>query len=63
MTRIRELAEEKGVTLREVAEMIGCSDIRFMKYVDGKEPALLHQWNLERYFGRSIDYIMGRAEE
>ena len=57
--RFKELRLQKGVTQREVAEVIGCSANNYARYErEEREPDILTLRALSKYFGVSIDYML-----
>ena len=60
--RLKELRESKGLTQKEVAEIIGYSEISYTRYENGKrEPDISTLCKLAEYFKVTIDYLNGRA--
>lgn len=60
--RLKELRESKGLTQKEVAEIIGYSEISYTRYENGKrEPDISTLCKLAGYFKVTIDYLNGRA--
>ncbi len=63
-TRLRELREEKGVSMVELARAIGVSDAAVCKWENGvAEPKLSYIIRLAEYFDCSVDYITGNDGE
>lgn len=62
--RLKELREEKGVSMIELARAIGVSDAAVCKWENGiAEPKLGYIIRLAEYFDCSIDYISGNDGE
>ena len=62
--RLKELREEKGVSMIELARAIGVSDAAVCKWENGMaEPKLGYIIRLAEYFDCSIDYISGNDVE
>ena len=59
--RLKELRESKGLTQKEVAEIIGCSEISYARYENEKrEPDISTLCKLAEYFNVTVDYLIGR---
>lgn len=62
--RLRELREEKGVSMIELARAIGVSDAAVCKWENGlAEPKLSYILRLAEYFDCTVDYISGNDGE
>lgn len=61
MNRIKELRKNKGVTVKELSEIIGISQSMLSNYENGNsEPRDKETWQkLADYFGVSVAYIRG----
>ena len=60
--RLKELRESKGLTQKEVAEIIGYSEISYARYENGKrEPDISTLCKLAEYFNVTVDYLIGRG--
>lgn len=60
--RLRELREERGISQRELAEIIGISKGAVYYYEsDGRAPDIVTLEKLCDYFGVSADYLLGRT--
>ena len=58
--RLRELREESGVSMLELAHAIGVSDAAVCKWENGKaEPKIGYIIKLAEYFDCPIDYLLG----
>ena len=61
--RLRELREDRDLTLAEIAAMLGTSYQYYQKYEKGKHPLpITHLRTLCEYYGVSADYILGLPE-
>ena len=59
--RLKELRESKGLTQKEVAEIIGYSEISYARYEKGeREPDITTLCKLAEYFNVTVDYLIGR---
>ena len=62
--RIRELREARGLTQLAVAEELVCDQSLYSKYERGiRSLPLETAVHLAEYYGVSLDYLAGRAEE
>lgn len=62
--RLKELRDEKGVSMIELARAIGVSDAAVCKWENGvAEPKLSYIIRLAEYFDCSVDYITGNDGE
>ena len=62
--RIRELREEKGISMMTLAKAIGVSDTAVCKWEkQDSEPKLSYIAKLAEYFNCSADYIIGRSDD
>ncbi len=60
--RLKELRESKGLTQKEVAEIIGYSEISYARYEKGeREPDISTLCKLAEYFNVTVDYLIGRV--
>ena len=60
--RLKELRESKGLTQKEVAEIIGYSEISYARYEKGeREPDISTLCKLAEYFNVTVDYLIGRG--
>ncbi len=61
--RIRDLREERKLTQRQIAEVLGIRQQVYSKYELGvRSLPLEHLMKLCRYYGASADWILGLAE-
>ena len=61
--RIRDLREDRDLTQKQVAEMLGMSHTGYSKYETGENDiptAILIQ--LARFYNTSIDYLLGETK-
>ena len=59
--RLKELRESKGLTQKQVADVIGYSVLSYARYEKGeREPDIATLKTLADYFDVSVDYIIGR---
>lgn len=62
--RIRELREERGISMMTLAKAIGVSDTAVCKWENQiSEPKLSYIMKLSDYFNCSADYLMGRSDD
>ena len=62
--RLKELRLCKGVTQKEVADSIFCSSNDYARYErQEREPDIDTLKRLSRYFGVSVDYIIGNSDK
>ena len=60
--RLKEIRLKRGLTQKEVADVIGCSAGAYSKYeVGDREPSLDVLDKLADYYDVSVDYLIGRA--
>lgn len=58
--RIRDLRNDKDLTQKEVAEMLGMSQTGYSKYETGENDIPTHVLiALAKIYGVSIDYLLG----
>ena len=58
--RLRELRTKKGLSQREVAEMLGITRAAYNKYECGASKPIRRLDTLSAIFGVSADYILGK---
>ena len=62
--RIRELREERGISMMTLAKAIGVSDTAVCKWENqDSEPKLSYIIKLAEYFNCSADYLIGRSDD
>ena len=60
--RLKELRESKGLKQKEVAKIIGYSEISYARYEKGeREPDISTLCKLAEYFNVTVDYLIGRG--
>ena len=62
--RIRDLREDRDLTQKQVAQMLGMSQTGYSKYETGENDiptAVLIK--LARFYDTSIDYLLGQTDE
>lgn len=61
--RLKEMREDKDLTLSEIANILGTSYQYYQKYEKGKHPIpVKHLATLCKFYGVSADYILGLPE-
>lgn len=62
-TRIRSLREDKDLTQRQIAQMLGMSQTGYSKYETGENDIPTHVLiKLADFYGTTTDYILGRTD-
>lgn len=63
--RIKELREQKKLTQRELAELMGYKTTRSIQFLEADERTLDHKQliALADYFDVSLDYLVGRSDD
>lgn len=62
--RIRDLREDRDLTQRQIAEILGMSQTGYSKYETGENDiptSILIR--LADFYGTSIDYLLGRTDK
>ena len=61
--RIRELREDKDLTQKQIAQMLGMSQTGYSKYETGENdiPTSI-LLKLADFYGTSTDYLLGRTQ-
>lgn len=63
MNRLRELRKERGLTLRELGDVINTSNQNISNWEVGRSsPNIGYLIALADYFNVSIDYLVGRSD-
>lgn len=63
MNRLRELRKERGLTLRELGDVINTSNQNISNWEVGRSsPNIKYLTALADYFNVSIDYLVGRSD-
>lgn len=61
--RLRELRDERGLTQKQVAEMLHINSVTYLHYEkDQREPPLGLLADLAKFFDVSVDYLLGLSE-
>lgn len=64
MNRIREVRKSRGLTMKALGKMVGCSESTISVYETGKhEPDNQMLLKLSEVLDASIDYLLGKTEE
>ncbi len=62
--RIRDLREDRDMTQTQIAKMLGMSQTGYSKYETGENDIPTEILiKLARYYGTSIDYLLGESED
>ncbi len=62
--RIRDLREDADLKQRDLAEYLQCSQVSYSYYELGKREVPTAVWMaLARFYGVSVDYLMGLTDE
>ena len=62
--RLKELRKEKGLTQKEVANILGIHSVTYLHYEkDEREPPLKILAEMATFFGVSADYLLGLTDE
>ena len=61
--RLKELRKERGLTQKEVAEALGIHSVTYLHYEKGQhEPPLSLLADMAKFYGESVDYLLGIEE-
>lgn len=61
--KIAELREERHMSQRQLAQLIGTSNANLSRWEQGLVvPSVTECWKLADFFGVSIDFLCGRTE-
>lgn len=61
--RLKEQREELALTQRELAEKLGMNAVTYLHYEKGqREPPLSVLADMARFFGVSVDYLLGLTD-
>lgn len=64
MNRIKELRAEKGVSLQQVADMLGITRQAVQHYEIGRSEPKTKSWGkLAKFFNVRVGYVMGLEDE
>lgn len=62
--RIRELREDRDLTQKEIAQMLGMSQTGYSKYETGENDIPTQVLvKLANFYQTSIDYLLGRSNQ
>ena len=62
--RIRELREDRDLTQKEIALVLGMSQTGYSKYETGENDIPTQILiKLADYYGTSVDYLLGRTDQ
>lgn len=62
--RLSKLIEEKNVSCREVADVVGITEVSMHRYLRGERmPQVPIMSNFAHYFGVSVDYLYGLTDK
>ena len=62
--RLSKLIEEKNVSCREVADVVGITEVSMHRYLRGERmPQVPIMLNFANYFGVSVDYLYGLTDK
>ena len=58
--RLKELREERGLSKKELSEILGLNSVTYLHYEkDQREPPLSLLLDFAKFFGVSTDYLLG----
>lgn len=62
--RVRDLREDKDISQKELAAILGMSQTGYSKYETGENDIPTHiLLKLADFYGTSVDYILGRTDK
>ena len=62
--RIRNLREDRDLSQKQIAEILGMSQTGYSKYETGENDIPTHILiKLADFYGTSIDYLLGRSDD
>lgn len=62
-SRLKELREERGFTQRQLADKLGINSVTYLHYEkDQREPPLALLADIAKYYGVSVDYLLGLTD-
>lgn len=62
--RLRRLREEKGLSIKQVADRVGRANSSIINYeLDAREPSLHVLIKLATLYDTTVDYILGRTND
>lgn len=61
--RLKALREEKGYTQKQLAEKLGINSVTYLHYEkEQREPPLSLLADIAKFYGVSVDYLLGLSE-
>ena len=61
--RLKELREEKGYTQKQLAEKLGINSVTYLHYEkEQREPPLPLLADIAKFYGVSVDYLLGLSD-
>ena len=61
--RLKELREEKGFTQKQLAEKLGINSVTYLHYEkEQREPPLALLADISRFYGVTVDYLLGLSD-
>lgn len=61
--RLKELREEKGLTQKQLSEKLGINSVTYLHYEkEQREPPLSLLADISRFYGVSVDYLLGLTD-
>ncbi|MDE6441571.1 MAG: helix-turn-helix domain-containing protein [Clostridia bacterium] len=61
--RLKELREEKNYTQKQLAEMLGINSVTYLHYEkEQREPPLALLADIAKFYGVSVDYLLGLSD-
>ncbi len=58
--RLKELREERGLTQKEVADALGIHSVTYLHYEkEQREPPLSLLADMAKFYGETVDYLLG----
>lgn len=58
--RLKELREEKGLTQKQLADLLGLNSVTYLHYEKAqREPPLSLLAEMAKFFNVSVDYLLG----
>ena len=62
--RLKDLREDRDIYQKEIAKLLGISQQYYSEYESGKRTIPInHLITLAKYYGTSIDYIVGLTDD
>ena len=61
--RLKELREEKGYTQKQLADNLGINSVTYLHYEkEQREPPLPLLADIAKFYGVSVDYLLGLSD-